>query len=169
MEKYSNTCKFILISDQLSKIIEPIRSRCLMIRIPLPNKLQILESILYICYNEKIKISNKKIFEIVNKSNNKINHAIWLLEMYKYNIKYNINWEIIIDNIVNIILNFNKSDLLINNNNNNELICYKNNKYKLLYNSIKKIREYFYILFIIISQFVLYSILYLYISNNQIA
>ena len=148
MEKYSNTCKFILISDQLSKIIEPIRSRCLMIRIPLPNKLQILESILYICYNEKIKISNKKIFEIVNKSNNKINHAIWLLEMYKYNIEYNINWEIIIDNIVNIILNFNKSDLLINNNNNNELICYKNNKYKLLYNSIKKIREYFYILFI---------------------
>ena len=112
MEKYSNTCKFILISDQLSKIIEPIRSRCLMIRIPLPNKLQILESILYICYNEKIKISNKKIFEIINKSNNKINHAIWLLEMYIYKIEYNINWEIIINNIVDIILNFNKSDIL---------------------------------------------------------
>jgi replication factor C subunit 3/5 len=136
MEKYSNTCKFILISDQLSKIIEPIRSRCLMIRIPLPNKLQILESILYICYNEKIKISNNKIFEIIKKSNNKINHAIWLLEMYKYNIEYNTNWEIIINNIVDIILNFNKKEFINNNNN------------KLLYNSIKKIREYFYILFI---------------------
>lgn len=140
MEKYSNTCKFILISDQLSKIIEPIRSRCLMIRIPLPNKLQILESILYICYNEKIKISNNKIFEIIKKSNNKINHAIWLLEMYKYNIEYNTNWEIIINNIVDIILNFNKKEIT----NNNELQL--NNK--LLYNSIKKIREYFYILFI---------------------
>jgi replication factor C subunit 3/5 len=151
MEKYSNTCKFILISDQLSKIIEPIRSRCIIIRIPLPNKLQILESILYICYNEKIKISNKKIFEIINKSNNKINHAIWLLEMYKYNIEYNNNWEIIINNIVNIILNFNKKNIL--NITYNECITkvdYKlqNNNYKLLYNSIKKIREYFYILFI---------------------
>ena len=150
MEKYSNTCKFILISDQLSKIIEPIRSRCLMIRIPLPNKLQILESILYICYNEKIKISNKKIFEIVKKSNNKINHAIWLLEMYKYNIEYNTNWEIIINNIVDIILNFNKKEIINIDYklNNNELSIYNNNNYKLLYNSIKKIREYFYILFI---------------------
>ena len=135
MEKYSNTCKFILISDQLSKIIEPIRSRCLMIRIPLPNKLQILESILYICYNEKIKISNKKIFEIVKKSNNKINHAIWLLEMYKYNIEYNTNWEIIINNIVDIILNFNKKEIINIDYklNNNELSIYNNNNYKLLY------------------------------------
>ena len=28
MEKYSSNCKFILVSDQISKIIEPIRSRC---------------------------------------------------------------------------------------------------------------------------------------------
>ena len=42
MEKYSKSCKFILISDQVSKIIEPIRSRCLMIRIPFPSENQIL-------------------------------------------------------------------------------------------------------------------------------
>ena len=130
MEKYSNTCKFILISDQLSKIIEPIRSRCLMIRVPLPTNNQILETLLHICKNEDINISFKKIKEIINKSENKVNYAIWLLEMYKYGITYDKSWEEVIDNMINIIIKNNKLDN------------------KILYNIIKKIREQFYILFI---------------------
>jgi replication factor C subunit 3/5 len=130
MEKYSNKCKFILISDQLSKIIEPIRSRCLLIRVQLPTNEQILETLLFICHKENIEISFSKLIEIINNSDNKINHAIWLLEMYKYNIEYTKNWEIIIDSIVNNINNFK-----INNN-------------KKLYHLLKKIREQFYILFI---------------------
>ena len=130
MEKYSNTCKFILISDQLSKIIEPLRSRCLLIRVQLPNDEQILETLLYICYKENIEISFTKLKEIINNSDNRINHAIWLLEMYKYNIEYTKNWEIIINSIVYIINNFK-----INNNNK-------------LYLLLKKIRDQFYILFI---------------------
>ena len=35
MEKYVKSCKFIFICDQLSKVNEPIRSRCLLVRIPL--------------------------------------------------------------------------------------------------------------------------------------
>jgi replication factor C subunit 3/5 len=78
MEKYSNTCKFILISDQLSKIIEPLRSRCLMIRVPLPSREQILETLLHICQKENIKITFGKLNEIITNSDNKVNHAIWL-------------------------------------------------------------------------------------------
>ena len=130
MEKYSNTCKFILISEQLSKIIEPIRSRCLLIRIPLPTKIQILESMLYICDKENIKIESNKIREIINNSDNKINHAIWLLEMYNNNIPFDKSWEVIVDNIVSMILN-------------NKL---QSKQY--IYKIIKKFRELFYILFI---------------------
>lgn len=129
MEKYSNTCKFILISDQLSKIIEPLRSRCLMIRVPLPSNEQILETLLYICQKESIDISWVKLKNIIQNADNKVNHAIWLLEMHKYGIIYNKNWELVIDNIVNMILQ-----------------NIKNNK--KLYNTMKKIREQFYILFI---------------------
>jgi len=130
MEKYSDTCKFILISDQLSKIIEPLRSRCLLIRISLPTNYQIVETLLYICEKENFTIKWAKLNEIVKKSDNKINHAIWLLEMYKYGILYDKNWEQIIDNIINMII---KSNI-------------KNNK--KLYSIMKKIREQFYILFI---------------------
>jgi replication factor C subunit 3/5 len=127
MEKYSNICKFILISDQLSKVIEPLRSRCLLVRISLPSNREILNSLLYISYKENIKISLQYINKILLESDNKISHAIWLLEMYKYNTNYDQNWEKIINKIVLIILNI------------------KNNK---LLNSIIKIRKYFYILFI---------------------
>ena len=57
MEKYADTCKFIFICDQLSKIIEPLRSRCLLIRIPLPTNLQIIETLTQISINEN---SSKK-------------------------------------------------------------------------------------------------------------
>jgi len=130
MEKYSSTCKFILISDQLSKIIEPLRSRCLMIRVPLPSNEQILETLLHICQKENISIKYEKLAEIIGNSENKVNHAIWLLEMYKYGIKYEKNWEFVIDSISDTIV-----DPSIQNN-------------KKLYTVIKKIREQFYILFI---------------------
>ena len=130
MEKYSNTCKFILISDQLSKIIEPIRSRCLMIRVPLPKDYQILETLLHICEKEKINITYDKLHDIIKKSDNKVNHAIWLLEMHKYGIDYEKSWEYVIDNIVSMIMDPN-----IRNN-------------KKLYSAMKKMREQYYILFI---------------------
>jgi len=130
MEKYSSTCKFILISDQLSKIIEPLRSRCLMIRVPLPSNEQILETLLHICQKENITITYKKLSNIISNSENKVNHAIWLLEMYKYGIKYEKNWEFAIDCISDTIV-----DPSIQNN-------------KKLYTVMKKIREQFYILFI---------------------
>jgi len=130
MEKYSSTCKFILISNQLSKIIEPLRSRCLLIRIPLPNYTQILETLLYIKYKENISISYKKLNSIIKNSDNIINHAIWLLEMYTYNIKYENSWDLIINDIIVMILNP------------------KLNTPKKLYSTMNKIKDKFYLLFI---------------------
>jgi replication factor C subunit 3/5 len=130
MEKYSNTCKFILISDQLSKIIEPLRSRCLMIRVPLPTKEQLLETLLYVCDKEDINISWDKMNSIIKQSDNRVNNALCLLELVKYNIDYENNWEIVIEDIVTMILN----PKIMNN--------------KKLLSTMKKIREQFYILFI---------------------
>lgn len=37
MEKYIERCRIVLICESLAKIISPIRSRCLLIRVPAPN------------------------------------------------------------------------------------------------------------------------------------
>ena len=68
--------------------------------------------------------------EIIKKSDNKVNHALWLLEMYNYGISYTKNWDHVIDDIVNLIINK------------------KNNFNNKFYKAMKKIRDQFYILFI---------------------
>lgn len=37
MEKYMSTCRLILCCNSTSKVIGPIRSRCLAVRVPLPS------------------------------------------------------------------------------------------------------------------------------------
>ena len=135
IEKYSDTCKFILISNQLTKIIEPIKSRCLLIRIPLFTDIQILEVILYISNKENIKVTLNCLNIIIKTCENKINNAICLLEMYKYNMykgltKY-VDYNILIDEISDYIYTIKDVTTSIK-----------------LYNIMKSLREKFYLLFI---------------------
>jgi replication factor C subunit 3/5 len=131
MEKYSDTCKFIFICDQLSKIIEPIRSRCILFRTILPKNDQIFESLLKISEEEKLTLNFDDYNNIIKKSDNKINQSIWLLELLNvYNLSYDKNWSNLIDDIVQLIINK------------------KNYCNKKFFVTIKKIREIFYNLFI---------------------
>jgi replication factor C subunit 3/5 len=130
MEKYSDSCKFIFICDQLSKIIEPIRSRCILVRTPLPSNEQILDILLKISIKENIQLEPYDFYQIIKDSEYKINTAIWLLELKKYNLSYDKNWEDLSEEIVYLLLN--KKN-------------YKNNK---CYSALKKIRDIFYNLFI---------------------
>jgi len=149
MEKYSDICKFIFVCDQLSKIIEPIRSRCILLRIPLPTNQQILETILIISEKEKINISLPEINDIIINSENKLNHSIWLLELKKYDIKYDNMWNKLIEDMSHIILN--------NEN-------YNPKKFNSV---IKKIREIFYNLFItnISSQYIIRNLMIKLLQN----
>jgi replication factor C subunit 3/5 len=130
MEKYSDSCKFIFISDQLSKIIEPIRSRCILVRVPLPSKNDILNVLLQISYNENVRLKMKDYSYIIKKSKYNINTAIWLFELKMYGLKYEKNWEILSEEIVLLILD-------IKNYNNAKCLS-----------TLKKIREIFYNIFI---------------------
>lgn len=130
MEKYSNTCKFIFICDQLSKTIEPIRSRCLFVRVPLPTNKMIMNVLLNTSIKENIDLSVKDYREILNKSNNNINIALWLLEFKKHGCVYDSNWTYIINDIANLIIDK------------------KNYNTKKMNTVIVQLRKYFYILFI---------------------
>lgn len=104
MEKYYKTCKFILCSYQLSKIIEPLRSRCLNIRIPCPSNISILEILLNIIFKENININLELCFTIIKKAKGNIKIAIWMLELIKNNIyDLDLSWKDLLNEIVNII------------------------------------------------------------------
>ena len=116
--------------NQTTKIIEPIRSRCILFRTSLPTKEQIFETILKISDQENLNISLEDYNEIINNCENKINNAIWFLELKKHGINYDDNWYLLIDNLVFMILD--KKN-------------YNNKKFFIV---IKKVREIFYNLFI---------------------
>jgi len=134
MEKYSSTCKFILLSSQLFNIISHIRSRAIQIRIPLFTDVDILTIILKINILENRNIKYKNVKIILNNSDNKINKVLWLIDLFKYK-------------------SFKSYDILNYNNVINDITCiiYNSNKITTvneLYNNIKTIREKFYLLFI---------------------
>jgi len=83
MEKYSSTCRFILWCNTLSKVIEPLSSRCLPFRIQSPTNKEILKYILMICNYENIKIDLNKINSLINTSNCNIKKILWNLELFK--------------------------------------------------------------------------------------
>lgn len=129
MEKYADTCKFIFISNQLSNIIEPLKSRCIMVRVPLPNKQQIFNMILKISHAENIDINIGDFIEIIKNGDNNINKIIWYLELKKNNMSDFKDWKVIVGKISQLILS--------------NITTAKD-----LNNIIKKCREYIYILFI---------------------
>lgn len=67
MEEYSDNCFFILTCNDIGKIIEPIRSRCILINFERPNKKEIVSRLEYICEQEKIQADIEDIVKLTEK------------------------------------------------------------------------------------------------------
>jgi len=132
IEKYSKTCRFIMWCYSLSKVIEPLRSRCLCIHIPTQTDEQLYKWMYNICCLEKIKIKPNIIESILNKSNGNLKSILWKLDLYRYNNKIYNSYEEGINKIIN------------------EIISIKNNKIvdPAFPINIPKIREYIYKMYV---------------------
>ena len=104
MEKYSSTCRFLILCDAISKVIEPLKSRCVCVKICSPSNQDIIKTLLKISLNENINISLYDLNKIITRSNNNIKHAIWLLECVKRNLSPSNTYIETIDKIIELIL-----------------------------------------------------------------
>lgn len=84
VEKYSKTCRFILWCYSLSKVIEPLRSRCLCIHIPTQTNDELVKWTFNIASLESIKLNLKVLTNIVDSSNGNLKNILWKLDMYRY-------------------------------------------------------------------------------------
>jgi len=66
METYSDNCFFIFSANDLSKIIEPIRSRCTVINFETPDSEIIFDRLKYICNQEKLQCTDDNLYDVVN-------------------------------------------------------------------------------------------------------
>ncbi|GMT23341.1 hypothetical protein PFISCL1PPCAC_14638 [Pristionchus fissidentatus] len=66
MEKYSANCRLIVCGESLSRVIDPLRSRCMAIRVGAPTDAQIEDAITNVCRQEKFTLPpsvTKKLIE----------------------------------------------------------------------------------------------------------
>lgn len=143
IERYNDKCRFILSCNSLSKVIDPLCSRCVCIRLKAPTDKELFSYIFDISLRENINISMKKYNDILMKSNGNIKRALYELEYLKYNYDYNPDYNKLLNKIMDYTL---KGEL----------------------SSIKKIRELFYnlILMDINKQIIIRDMINI-ISNNK--
>lgn len=72
MERYAATCRIIMVSDRISHIIEPLRSRCLGIRVGYPNQAQVCKVLRHVATREGINVPDElmsKLYETSGRGN----------------------------------------------------------------------------------------------------
>jgi replication factor C subunit 3/5 len=80
MEIYARTCRFIMICNNLSKIFDPLRSRCRIFCVGLPS-LEVIDRVIdTIAIKEGIQLSNETRKQMIKYSGNSLKKAIWFLE-----------------------------------------------------------------------------------------
>ncbi len=90
MEKYMANCRIIMTCTCLSKIIMPIRSRCLSLRIPSPSNDEIRKLLKDIRIKENLTINDRMIDAIVENSNRNVRKAINTLQLSKNYLFFNV-------------------------------------------------------------------------------
>uniref|UniRef100_A0A7S4N9D6 AAA+ ATPase domain-containing protein n=1 Tax=Odontella aurita TaxID=265563 RepID=A0A7S4N9D6_9STRA len=80
MEKYAAGCRLILVCNNQSKVIDPVRSRCLGIRVPSPSHDDICSVLKTICRKEKKTLPDELAVNIARESSRNMRRAILMLE-----------------------------------------------------------------------------------------
>jgi replication factor C subunit 3/5 len=83
MEKYTKSCRLIMCCNSLTKIIPPIRSRCLSIRVPCPTENDIKNILTNIKISENINVNDKQMESIVQTCDRNVRRAINCLQLSK--------------------------------------------------------------------------------------
>lgn len=91
MEKYSSNVRIVLLSSSSSRILRPIRSRCLQIRLETPNTRDLLRIVSTVVSVENLKYGEDVLAKIVRSSKGNIRTALLLAEEYskQYYVIYN--------------------------------------------------------------------------------
>lgn len=80
MEKYTSSCRLILLCHSPSKIIEPVRSRCLGVRVPAPTEQEVCQVLSSVCRKESINLPAALSARVAKASRRNLRRAVLMLE-----------------------------------------------------------------------------------------
>ena len=112
MERYNDKCRFIMWCKSLSKVIEPLQSRCICLRIPSPSDEEMFKYIFQISIKEQINLSLEQYTDLVRKSHGNIKKALWELEFHRFNYSLSTDYTDSIQKIIDLVLTIDLSTML---------------------------------------------------------
>eukprot|EP00993_Chasmostoma_nieuportense_P001763 NODE_2614_length_1136_cov_67.844400_g2494_i0.p1 GENE.NODE_2614_length_1136_cov_67.844400_g2494_i0~~NODE_2614_length_1136_cov_67.844400_g2494_i0.p1 ORF type:complete len:346 (+),score=92.55 NODE_2614_length_1136_cov_67.844400_g2494_i0:65-1102(+) len=83
MEKHMKTCRLILLATTTSKVIAPLRSRCLGVRVPAPTCAEIATVLASVAKKEGLTLPEQLADRIAHSSDRNLRRAILMLESTK--------------------------------------------------------------------------------------
>lgn len=119
-EKYSKTCRFVMWTQSMSKVIEPLRSRCVCIHISNQTEKDIIGWMLNICNRENIELNLETLTKILDTSNNNLKEILWKLDLYNNTGKIKNDYHFVMNKIFLDIIN------------NTDIIVIRENIYKIM-------------------------------------
>ena len=82
MEKYMKTCRLILSCENISKIIDPLKSRCLAVRVGAPTEEEICGIVSTVATKERVLMSAEYVATIAKSSGRNLRRALLMAEAY---------------------------------------------------------------------------------------
>lgn len=104
MELYAKTCRFVMVCNNLSKIFDPLRSRCRTFCVPLPSIKDISNVISYISIMEDIKLPTDDLKYILGNCDNNLKKAIWILDSKRLDSSTVVTLDEVFNVVVDLIL-----------------------------------------------------------------
>jgi hypothetical protein len=80
MEKYSSVCRLVMLCSTVSKVLEPVRSRCLCVRTPAPAEAKIMDVLMHVSSEESLSLPAPLAAKIVAASARDLRKALLCLE-----------------------------------------------------------------------------------------
>lgn len=112
MEKYSSTCRFIMVCKSLSSVIDPIRSRCFCFKINSPTNCELINLILSVANQEQMKLTFDEFNKILRFSEGNIKQILWFLQMKKLGLKQTTLYDVSIKTIFDKLLSKDLEEIL---------------------------------------------------------
>lgn len=113
MERYNDKCRFVMWCKSLSKVIKPLQSRSICLRIPCPTDTELFGYIYDISIKEGLKLSFTELDNIVTKVHGNTKLALWEIEYFKFGYSTETNYTNSIKKITDLILSDEIENLLV--------------------------------------------------------
>jgi replication factor C subunit 3/5 len=80
MEKYSSVCRIVMLCSTVSKVLEPVRSRCMCIRVAAPPDTKIMDTLMHVSQEEQLNLPVELASRIVSMCGRDLRKALLCLE-----------------------------------------------------------------------------------------